>query len=542
MSLGGTGVPERARAREILLTPLRRQRWTFLGAGALLCLYQVAEASVPLLLGWIVDHVLEQRSVWAPLLSVAALGVAIFTVSWSWRTAFRFLQAATARRTEELRDEIATSVIASRPSRGEVNGDDLVTVAGEDAGHAADIMEILAVAASALVGILFCAGVLAYIDLALGAMVLGGTAAVLTVLHLISGRIASWGQEHQRLLAVATARVGDLLRGLRPLAGIGGRGAAYQGYRRLSSDAREQAEGLAKLGGVSEMVTTLTSTLLVGLVGVAAGYRALAGDISIGELITVVGLTQFVADPAQQLCRMPQYAAAARASARRLAAVGEPTPMVQGRDLPAAGEVAAIGAWNGEQKWSAPEGQLTVVYCSSGHAAEVVEALRAGVDAAPMQCHVQVRGVPTQEADLEQLRGLVLAEARHPQILQGTVGQALVPTGRFAGKETEPDEPSELCSRLRLDDVTVGSALEREVAERGIDLSGGQRQRLALGRALAADPDILVLVDPTSAVDAVTARSISLLLAEKRSGRTTVVLCAGPEWVTVADRVEHMSM
>jgi ABC-type multidrug transport system fused ATPase/permease subunit len=80
----------------------------------------------------------------------------------------------------------------------------------------------------------------------------------------------------------------------------------------------------------------------------------------------------------------------------------------------------------------------------------------------------------------------------------------------------------------------LGAALE----ERGRSLSGGQRQRLMLARALAADPDVLVLVEPTSAVDAHTEARIADRLGAARAGRTTVVVTASP---LILDRVDHVA-
>jgi ABC-type bacteriocin/lantibiotic exporter with double-glycine peptidase domain len=76
-----------------------------------------------------------------------------------------------------------------------------------------------------------------------------------------------------------------------------------------------------------------------------------------------------------------------------------------------------------------------------------------------------------------------------------------------------------------------------EIDERGRGLSGGQRQRLVLARALGMDPQVLVLVEPTSAVDAHTEARIAEQLADFRRGRTTVVTTVSPLWLRHADRV-----
>jgi ABC-type multidrug transport system fused ATPase/permease subunit len=76
------------------------------------------------------------------------------------------------------------------------------------------------------------------------------------------------------------------------------------------------------------------------------------------------------------------------------------------------------------------------------------------------------------------------------------------------------------------------------VTERGRSFSGGQRQRLVLARALAADPEVLVLVEPTSAVDAHTEARIAERLQRHRAGRTTVVTTSSP---LLLDRVDNVA-
>ena len=80
-----------------------------------------------------------------------------------------------------------------------------------------------------------------------------------------------------------------------------------------------------------------------------------------------------------------------------------------------------------------------------------------------------------------------------------------------------------------------------QLEERGRGLSGGQRQRVVLARVLARDPDILVMVEPTSAVDAHTEALIAERLAAHRAGRTTIVTTSSPLLLHHADRVALLS-
>jgi ABC-type multidrug transport system fused ATPase/permease subunit len=83
--------------------------------------------------------------------------------------------------------------------------------------------------------------------------------------------------------------------------------------------------------------------------------------------------------------------------------------------------------------------------------------------------------------------------------------------------------------------------LDAEVAERGRTFSGGQQQRLRLVRALVADPETLILVEPTSAVDAHTEARIADRLFTARSGRTTVICTTSPLVLDRTDRVIFVS-
>jgi len=75
------------------------------------------------------------------------------------------------------------------------------------------------------------------------------------------------------------------------------------------------------------------------------------------------------------------------------------------------------------------------------------------------------------------------------------------------------------------------------IGERGITLSGGQRQRLAIARAIAVDPRILILDDATASVDASTEARIRVGLREAMTGRTTLIIAHRLSTISLADEV-----
>jgi ABC-type multidrug transport system fused ATPase/permease subunit len=85
--------------------------------------------------------------------------------------------------------------------------------------------------------------------------------------------------------------------------------------------------------------------------------------------------------------------------------------------------------------------------------------------------------------------------------------------------------------------TTLPDGLGTLLGQRAREVSGGQRQRRGLARALLADPDLLVLVSPTSAVDSHTESRIAERLRTARAGRTTVVVTSSPLLLSAADRV-----
>jgi ABC-type multidrug transport system fused ATPase/permease subunit len=132
-------------------------------------------------------------------------------------------------------------------------------------------------------------------------------------------------------------------------------------------------------------------------------------------------------------------------------------------------------------------------------------------------------------------RRIVVSEA-DPVLFSGSLRSELDPWGRVDGQD---EKIHEAIAVANAEDVleTLPEGLDAYVDERGRSFSGGQRQRLVLARALLSDAETLVLVEPTSAVDAHTEARIARRLREARGGKTTVVVTASP---LMLDQTDHV--
>ena len=147
---------------------------------------------------------------------------------------------------------------------------------------------------------------------------------------------------------------------------------------------------------------------------------------------------------------------------------------------------------------------------------------------------VLLGGVSLESLPLEAVRRRIVVSETDPMLFSGPLQEELDPWDRAT--EAQVLAAIEVANAEDVLDA-LPEGLAGLVEERGRSLSGGQRQRLVLARALLAEAEILLLVDPTSAVDAHTEARIARRLREARRGRTTVILTGSPLVLDQAERV-----
>ncbi len=440
-------------------------------------------------------------------------------------------------------------VLPRRSPTGEV-----LSIASSDADEFGAMTEIIARAAAQLVSYLMVAAIVLSISPLLGVVVLAAApvlvGAALPLLRPLHRRQQVERTRNSELTSMAT----DIVAGLRILRGIGGEQTFGRNYARQSQLSRRAGVSSGIWQAAVEAVGVLFSgVFLVSLVWLGS-RQVTAGELTVGQLVSFLGYGLFMVGPIRTFFELAQKTTRALVSARKAIAVFEQRPPWRERadPRPLDGHAELIDDASG---FVARPGLLTVVVSAvpeqsaaladrlgrylaadvepvaeedaehaKGRAARRARAERArrrariaalDEELAGRDWGVRLGGVDLAHARLEDVRRQILVSDTTSQLFAGTLQDAIDPHGRLSRAEAE--------SALRVanaEDVydALPQGWQGELEERGRGLSGGQRQRVVLARALAVQAPVLVLVEPTSAVDAHTEARIAERVAEVRRG------------------------
>ncbi|MFG3201278.1 ABC transporter transmembrane domain-containing protein [Streptomyces sp. NPDC048192] len=446
----------------------------------------------------------------------------------NWITAAARVQQLLARKAAEL-----GSALTRRVAAGEV-----VAVSTGDVEKIGWFVEAVSrFTAAALTVVVVGVGLLVY-QPALGIVVAAGLPVVaLAVLPLLP-RATRRADVQREKAGRATELASDTVAGLRVLRGIGGEELFLDRYRRASQEVRHAAVRSARMWSlISAVQVLLPGLLLIAVVWHGIGL-ARQGRITVGELVTVYSAVMVLNYPLRHFEEIAMAYSFSRPSAKRAARV-----LTLQRSTATAGtreaELPGGDLYDPVTGLLAPAGRLTAVVCGDPDAAGRLAERLGGHPTEPGRS-VLLGQVALDELPLDSARTAVLVQDKDPVLLSGTLRDLLdVP---FSGAVRATDALAAAQCGDVLEALVQGAPagadpMDAHITERGRSLSGGQRQRLALARSLVTDPGVLVLDEPTSAVDSHTEARIADGLRQVRSGRTTVVFTSSPLLLDRADRV-----
>ena len=512
----------------------RHQVGTLLAGVSFGVLWMVAQALMPFAIGraveeGIVAHDNRALAEWTLILlglgatqAVAGVMRHRFAVSNWLQASFRMAQVVAHHAAR------AGPAIRSRLSTGEV-----VATVSNDAMRAGGAFDISARLAGAIVSYIVVAFILLSASVTLGLVVLLGVPALVLLMGTVIKPLQARQAEQREEVGKLTALGADTAAGLRVLRGIGGEHAFFERYRKRSQEVRQAGVRVALPQSTLDAAQVFIPGLFVVLVTWLGARFALSGKIGPGDLVAFYGYAAFLVLPLRTAAEAVDKITRSVVGAKRMLAVLGVDRDIAEPESPVAEPPPGVPLVDPRSGLVVEPGQLIgLVSSTPTEAAAIADRLgRFGEDDGVALGDVPLAALPTETVR----RRIVVSEA-DPVLFSGTLRSELDPWGRVDGDD---EQLHAAIAVANAEDVveTLPEGLDANVEERGRSFSGGQRQRLVLARALLSDAEVLVLVEPTSAVDAHTEARIALRLREARAGKTTVVITASPLMLDQADRV-----
>ncbi|MFJ9821637.1 ABC transporter ATP-binding protein [Streptomyces sp. NPDC101151] len=532
------GVPDARSGPRFLWWLWRNQLGGQLKALAWGLLHFVCVAALPFCVGLAVQAVIDRSgtrlALTGGLMALCGTGIAVGdtflhrAAVTNWITAAARVQQLLARRASAL-----GSALTRRVAAGEV-----VAVSTGDVEKIGWFVEAVSrFTAAALTVVVACVGLVVY-QPALGVVLAVGLPVVaLAVLPLLP-RATRRADVQREKAGRATELASDTVAGLRVLRGIGGEELFLDRYRRASQEVRHAAVRSARMWSLISAIQVLLPGLLLIAVVWHGIHLARQGRITIGELVTVYSAVMVLNYPLRHFEEIAMAYSFSRPSARRAARV---LSLERSTDIDGSREAEVPGGdlYDPATGLLAPAGRFTAVVCGDPDTAGRLAERLGGHPAEPGPT-VLLDGVPLDDLPLDSARTAVLVQDKDPVLLSGSLRELLdVPSSGAVRAEDAlaAAQCQDVLEALVQGSLDAADPMDARITERGRSLSGGQRQRLALARSLVTDPVVLVLDEPTSAVDSHTEARIADGLRRLRSGRTTVVFTSSPLLLDRADRV-----
>ncbi|MFE1448303.1 thiol reductant ABC exporter subunit CydD [Streptomyces olivaceoviridis] len=374
------------------------------------------------------------------------------------------------------------------------------------------------------------------------------TLPLIPVFMMLIGWATQSRMERQwRLLSRLSGHFLDVVAGLPTLKVFGRAKAQAESIRRITGEYRQATLRTLRIAFLSSFALELLATLSVALVAVTIGMRLVHGDmdLSIGLVILVLAPEAYL--PLRQVGAQYHAAAEGLAAAEEIFSVLETAVPDSGTGAVPTGGVAFEGVsvrYPGRSSdavtdvsFTVEPGETVALVGPSGVGKSTLLSVLLGF-VRPTEGRVRIGGADLAGLDLAEWRSRVAWVPQRPHLYAGTIAENV----RLA----RPDADDGAVRRALRDAgawefvTALPEGVDTVLGEDGAGLSAGQRQRLALARAFLADRPVLLLDEPTAALDGRTEGEVVAAVRRLAAGRTVLLVVHRPALLGVADRVVRL--
>jgi ATP-binding cassette, subfamily B, bacterial len=417
-----------------------------------------------------------------------------------------------------------------------------------------DVGEVQRVAAESLLAwvgnVLFLAGsvvAMLWLDVRLA---LAGFAMIPVSVWALSRVRATLGDRVRRVRE-ASAAIGsfliETLQGLRLVVTSNAQAREADAFRRRNTAFIDALMSMQLWSYLSGSVPGLLLTIGYGVVFIYGGHRVIAGSLTLGTFVAFLAYQMRLQQPIQALMGLYANLATVQVSLRRVHELLDTPPEVVERDAPVrlarvdgaiafdgvSVDLGRGGVLRAATFRIAPGERVALVGPSGSGKSTIADLLLRLLD--PDSGAITLDGHDLRDLALDDLRRHVVLVDQEPFVFHATIADNI----RYARPDASPDEVRRAAAAAGLDAfiARLPDGDRTIVGERGAALSAGERQRIAIARALVADPSVLVLDEPTAALDPATERDVLAGYERVMRGRTTIVITHRMTLAAAADRV-----
>lgn len=527
------GTPETRSPVRYLVWLASHQRW-LLSLNALFGIgWMVAQALVWAAVGAAIDHGVEghhegQLFKWVGVVVVLGLIQAICG-SLRHQLAVTNWMNATYRTVQVIGNRLSATGSAMTE---DIPSGDIVNTVAADAPRIGSVYDSFARFSGAVVAWIVVSFILLSTSVQLGLIVLLGVP-ILGSLTVPLMRPLHRTQAAQREATGRLAALGsDTVAGLRILRGVGGEDVFFNNYRRQSQVVRVAGTRIAAPQAGLESGQVLLPAILTALVTFFGARDVMNGTLQPGELVAFFGYASFLTTPLRTAIEYVIMSTRAYVGAGRVLRIMAVEPLVGDPVDPLTWPVRLTRLEDRTSGLLLERGALAALVTETPDEA-TLQADRLGRFVSNTE-GVYLNGAAIDLYSLNDVRTHVVVSEIEPRLFSGELRYELMPHGLV--NDARILEALVATSALDVLDA-LDDGLATTIEERGRGFSGGQRQRLNLARAILSDAEVLVLVEPTSAVDTHTEGRIAARLRAARSGRTTLVATTSPLLLERVDEV-----